>query len=139
VPAGNDDEALLRVADQLCAELGRLGTGEAPGGRSTLAEEGVMAGALDAEDEALVTALRRGLARIAAAVGGEDGEESPPRAVSTALDGAELVIRGEILVGNRGRLSRLMPSFVFLVSLPLVEQDRALGLSRRTEELLASP
>ena len=29
-----------------------------------------------------------------------------------------------------------MPSLVFLVALPIVEQDRALELSRRTEELV---
>jgi hypothetical protein len=136
VPAGNrSSEALLRVADQLCAELAPAGIGEVPGVRSMLADEGAMAGILSAEDESLVAALRGGLAKIAAAVGGQ-GEDPPRRAVSTALDGAEMVVRGELLSGNREKLPRLMPSFVFLVALPIVDQDRALELSQRTEELL---
>jgi hypothetical protein len=136
VPAGNrTSEALLRVADQLCAELAPAGVGEAPGARSALGEEGVMAGILSGEDESLVEGLRGGLARIAAALGGRDGD-SPGRAVSAALDGAEMVIRGELISGHREKLPRLMPSFVFLVTLPIVDQDRALELSRRTEELL---
>jgi hypothetical protein len=38
--------------------------------------------------------------------------------------------------GNDARLPQLMPSFIFLVALPIVEQDRALELSRRTSELI---
>jgi hypothetical protein len=56
--------------------------------------------------------------------------------VGAALDGAESVIRGELLFGNADRLPALMPGFVFLVVLPVVDQDRALELSRRTEELI---
>jgi hypothetical protein len=133
--AGNHEVALLQVTKRLCSELGYSELGEVPGGRSALDEEGVMAGILSAEDESLVEALRNGLARIAAAVGAR--REHPPRqAVAAALDGAELVVRGELISGNREQLPRLMPSFVFLVTLPIVDQDRALELSRRTEELI---
>jgi hypothetical protein len=38
--------------------------------------------------------------------------------------------------GNAARLPTLMPSFVFLVALPLVDQDRALELSQRSAQLV---
>ena len=45
-------------------------------------------------------------------------------------------MRGELVSGNAAQLPALMPSFVFLVALPVVDQDRALELSRRTSELI---
>ena len=45
-------------------------------------------------------------------------------------------MRGELVSGNAAQLPALMPSFVFLVALPVVDQDRALELSRRTERLV---
>jgi hypothetical protein len=45
-------------------------------------------------------------------------------------------MRGELLSGNAAQLPQLLPSFVFLVALPIVDQDRALELSRRTSELI---
>jgi hypothetical protein len=135
VQAGNHGDVLLRVADQLCAELGAAPGAEIPGARSSLREEGVMAGILSSEDELAVTSVRGGLAQIAAALAGETGS-ADTRAVQAALDGAELVMRGELVNGNGSWLPRLMPSFVFLVALPIVEQDRALALSRRATELI---
>ncbi len=127
---------LVRIADELCAELGYTGLFPAFGARSPLAEEGLMAGILIPADEALAGRLRMGLAKIAAALGfGPDGPR--PQAVLAALDGAEMVIRGELMTGNADHLPRMMPSFVFLVALPIVEQDRALALSRRTAELIS--
>lgn len=41
-------------------------------------------------------------------------------------------MRGELVSGN----AALMPSFVFLVTLPVVDQDRALELSRRAAQLV---
>jgi hypothetical protein len=94
-----------------------------------------MAGILSAEDELWVTHLRGGLARIASTLSG--GAEPPhPDAVRAALDGADLVMRGELVNGNDDWLPRLMPSFVFLVVLPIVDQDRALEISRRCAELI---
>jgi hypothetical protein len=138
VLAGNEREALLRVADQLSFELGYAGDEEIPGEHSGLGgEEGAMAGILNSEDELLVTEIRRGLAKVAAAAldGGEQ-EGANESAVGAALDGAEMVMRGEIVMGNAGQLPALLPGFVFLVTLPVVDQDRALQLSRRTKELL---
>ena len=137
VLAGNERDALLRVADQLSIELGYDPGGEPPGARSPLGGgEGPMAGILNSEDELLVARIRRGLAKVAAALDGEASEGVPEYAVGAALDGAEVVIRGELVSGNAAKLPTLMPSFVFLVALPVVDQDRALELSRRTEQLV---
>jgi hypothetical protein len=137
VLAGNEREALLRVADQLSIELGYAEGEEVPGAHSPLSgEDGAMAGILNSEDEMLVATVRRALARVAAALGGEGSEGASGSAVGAALDGAEMVMRGELVRGNAAQLPALMPSFVFLVTLPIVEQDEALDLSRRTSELI---
>jgi hypothetical protein len=136
VQAGDQGEVLLRVTDRLLDELASATPLGAPGARSTLGDEGVMAGILGADEEQLVRRVRESLARIAAML--DTGHEDPPiPAVAAALGGAEMVMRGELVSGGAGRLPRLLPSFVFLVALPIVEQDRALVLSRRTSELIA--
>lgn len=137
VLAGNERRALLAVADHLSAELGYAEGGELPGSDSPLGGEGgVMAGILNAEDESLVAGVRSGLAKVAAALGNGGPDRDSRTAVGAALDGAEMVMRGELVIGNGGQLPTLLPSFVFLVVLPVVEQDRALELSRRTSELV---
>lgn len=135
MPAGKGPEALLRVVDQLCAELAPAGIRAPAGGDSRLNEYEGMAGILGVKDELLVSDLRSRLAAIAAAIT-PHGEDAPPKGLMAALDGAELVIRGELISGNREQLPRLMPSIVYMVALPIVDQDRALELSRRTEELI---
>lgn len=136
---GNEREALIRVADRLCVELGRAGSGEAStDGRLLDGSSGGAAGILGQEDEQLVATMRRGLAGIADVVGLAKYEGTPQHdAVCAALDGAELVLRGELVRGDTTQLPLLMPSFVFLVTLPIVEQDVALALSRRTSELVS--
>lgn len=136
MPAGKHGEVLLQVVDRLCAELGYAGTAQVHGSRSVLGVKGVMGGILSPEDEALARRMREGLARLAAALG--FSAESPrARVVSVALDGAEMALRGELVSGNDDQLPQLLPSLVFLIALPLVDQDRALELSHRTEELIA--
>jgi hypothetical protein len=93
-------------------------------------------GSLSPEDESLVAAIRRDLAKVAAAAGAERRRSAPQGEVDAALDHAELVMRGELAGGNAEQLPALMPSFVFLVTLPIVKQDEALDLSRRTSELI---
>lgn len=138
VAAGDEREALLRAADLLCAELGYPAEAEeAPGARSLRSGDG-MAGVLSPQDESLVAELRRKLAGVAAAAGPSQPDDPPEGAVGAALDGMEMVIRGELVSGNLHRLALLMPSFVFLVTLPIVAQDEALRLSRRTGELVAA-
>lgn len=96
-----------------------------------------MGGILNSEDEQLVTELRRRLAKIAAAVRDGDGAEgSSESAVGAALDGTEMVMRGELVMGKAGELPALLPGFVFLVTLPVVDQDRALELSKRCAALV---
>lgn len=134
--AGTHGEVLHRVADRLCAEFTDPEVAELPGLGASLGAEGGMTRMLDAENEALVARLRGALAAIASTLSA--GVEDPAvRAIEAALDGAEFVIRGELVDGNVERVLRLMPSFVFLVALSVADQDRALELSRRTAELTA--
>lgn len=112
--------ALLRTVDRIAVELG----GGAPDGPPTE----------DGEDELLAVGLRRSLAAVAAAAGGAPG--APEQAVGTALDAAEMVARGEIAMGNEARLPALLPVFVFLVTVPIVDLDRAIELSERCTRLL---
>ena len=135
MPAGNYGELLLGVAEKLCAELPHAGSGEIPVLRSTLGADGPMAGVLGDADEELATVLREALARVAVAAGARP-EDPQAHRVLAALDGAEMVIRGELVSGNLVQLPRLLPSLVFMVTLPIVEQDRALALSRRASELI---
>jgi hypothetical protein len=129
--------ALLRVADQLSVELGFGGSDEPPGGKSGLeGQPAAMADSIDPDDEQLVIEMRRALANLATAVGDGTNQEAPKDAVDAALDTAEMVMRGEIAMGNAVRLPALLPGLVFLVSLPLVSQDRALAISNRCAQLV---
>jgi hypothetical protein len=136
VGAGDYSEALIEATDRLCAELGATSSGEIAAGDPTLAEKGLMGDVLSADDDLLVRRLRAVLARIAAVLRESEPDFSHPLIVQMVLDGAEMMMRGEILKGNRERLAQLMPDFVFLVALPIVDQDRALALSGRATELI---
>ena len=57
-------------------------------------------------------------------------------ALQGALDGAEFVVRGDILLGQSARLSQRLPSFVFLVLLPLLGKPEALRAADRAARLL---
>lgn len=133
---GDPRQVLLRIADQLCAELGCAEGEGGPAGHPQLTRGNGISDVLTPQDELLVTAMRQALGRVAAAAGSATPGAVPEPAVRAALDGAEMVIRGELVSGNGSRLASLMPSFVFLVTLPIMEQDRALELSRRTLELI---
>jgi len=135
VPAENEWEALLRVADELSRELGYVEGEDIPGERSPLEAAHGMMGILNPEDELLAAGMRRSLAKVVAAL---DGDGSAGTAVRAALDAAEMVVRGELLQGNAARLPALLPSVVFLVALPTVGQDRALEISKRCTRLLES-
>jgi hypothetical protein len=91
-------------------------------------------GALRPDDEALVAQIRAALARIADAV----GPGGSRRAINAALDGTEVVVRGQLRSGTIDQLAALMPSFVFLVAMPSVEPGRAIELAERTAELIAA-
>lgn len=133
--AGVDGEQIVAALEELCGELGDGGELSAQSRRwAEAAETGP--GPLSGEGEELVVRLRGALARLAGAAQLGDGDGRPGNAVIAALDGAELVTRGEILLGNGARLSVLAPSFAFLATLPVTGKERALVLSRRVEELL---
>ncbi len=125
------------MADQLSVELGYVEGEDLADAHSMLrGGDGAKTAILNSEDELLVTGVRRGLAKIAAALSGGDSDDPAANAVGAALDGAEMVMRGELVRGKAEQLPALMPSFVFLVALTVADQDRALELSRRAEELL---
>lgn len=108
---------------------------ELPGIRSPVGDVGGKNKVLDADQEAVVARLREALAGIASTLG-SDAEARSVQATEIALDGAEFAIRGELASGNAGRVMNLLPSFVFLVALSIADRDTALGLSRRTAQLI---
>jgi hypothetical protein len=126
----------IEAIEELSGELGNaIGLSELSR-RWALAGE-TARGYLDTEDEEMVARMRAALAGLAvAARSAADPHADSDRAVIAALDGAELVMRGEILLGNGVRLSGLVPSFAFLATLPVTGKERALALSRRVEALL---
>ncbi len=95
-------------------------------------------GFLDDDAEALVHELGEALARLAyASAGGEMVDGPNVDAVAGAIGGAEILIRSELIARRGHNLEKLLPGFVYMVTLPHLEQETALALSRRTEELLA--
>jgi hypothetical protein len=137
MPAGNDGLALMRAMDRLCAELrGPRGAGEDDGSTPLSDRRWDLSPVLGADDEALVATIMAGLEGVAIAAGAGSAEGPARRAVIAALAGTELAIRGELVMGRADRLPALMPSFVFLVTLPVVDQDRALELWRRVAQLV---
>jgi hypothetical protein len=137
VLAANEREALLHVADQLCALMGHPEGGEIPEAVGGRRGDGALAGILGPEDELLIAAMRRRLTTIAAAaLDGGEPEGAVWNAVASALDAAEMVMRGEIVMGNAGRLPALLPDLIFLVTLPIVDHAEALELSERCARMV---
>lgn len=133
--AGDERDALAELADRLCAEFGYTTSHDpADESRPSPARTQLFAGSLSTEDEQLVATVRQSLVRIAAALGVRMPPGVPETAVSTLIDGAEMVMRSELAMGTPP--ATMMPSFVFLVTLPLVDQDEAIELSDRTACLL---
>jgi hypothetical protein len=137
--AGNEGKTLLWIVRQIRSETGREPSGQWLSAASPTfggSARHPAAGALGPEDEQFVAAIRQALAELAAAVGVGALDDDRQRTVLAALDGAELVTRGQLALGRPEQLRMLLPSFVFLVALPIVEQDEALSLSRRAGELV---
>jgi hypothetical protein len=130
---GTERKHLLRVLSDLSDGDGnpaRAQRKEAEG----LAAERPLDTRLEENDEQLVTEIRAGLARLAGLRQGEPAEATA--AVRGALDGAEFVVRGDLLLGRSARLPQLLPSFVFLVLLPLLGKPEALRAAERAARLL---
>ncbi|HWB68960.1 MAG TPA: hypothetical protein VG518_03195 [Solirubrobacterales bacterium] len=136
--SGDERKELLAVADQLSRELGFADTGEPLGGHSRIGADRSRIWKLDPADEALIERMRYGLAKIAAAAAAADSRAAHSETLGLALDFAETTIRGELVTGNAAELPMLLPSFVFLVAVSVVDRDRALELSRRAGELVAA-
>lgn len=135
--AGEEREALAKFADRLCAELSCSAGDDDPDealSQSSETRPRLFGELLGPENERLIATARRSLARIAAALGADHPKAVSETTYRALLDGAEFVMRGELVAGNP--VSALMPSFVFLIALPMLEQDEALALSRRTSSLL---
>jgi hypothetical protein len=130
---GIERKRLLRVLSDLSAGEGNEARAQR---RQTegLAAERPLEGRLDKDDERLVMELRAGLAKLAGLRPGEPVEAAA--AVQGALDGAEFVVRGDLLSGRGARLPQLLPSFVFLVMLPLLGKPEALRAAERAARLL---
>jgi hypothetical protein len=89
------------------------------------------------EDEALLVGFREGLARLADSRRREPGEAE--RAIRAVLDGAQLAARCEILNGHRERLRQLLPTFAYLVMLPVAGEGEADRVAERAERLVEEP
>ena len=132
-------ESLISIIRQVCSELcpepaGDVGSLASPefgghGRHPTHADPG-------AADEAGVGKIRLALAELAAAACGGELAADRERLVAVALGGVELLIRGQLTIGRPERLQELLPGVVFLVALAATEEDRALSISRRAEELV---
>lgn len=95
-----------------------------------------MGPSLTAGQEAVLAEVMGTLTRIVAVVATRTAAPTPPtNVVIAALSGAEIVMRGEILIGRDDWLPRLLPSFTFLATLPFLDRERALQLAARTERL----
>jgi len=102
-------------------------------GRGSAAPPVPFPGLLRPAEEAAVTAIREALETIAAAV---SGEPTPAGATATALGGAELTLRWEIIAGHPERLPELLPGFAYLVTLPHLGEPEAARRSAQVEEAI---
>jgi hypothetical protein len=137
VPTGVKPELLLRVVDRLCTELGCAPESDGiPAGERHLSDQLTRSGYLRSEDEALVQSMRQRLARLAAAAADLGEGSTREGVIVAALSGVEMVMRGELAKGEGGDLASLVPSFVYLVTLPALDLDDALHLSRRASEMI---
>jgi hypothetical protein len=137
VELGNQGDLLLRVMGMLLDEMPDVGPVENTWAESPFRERAVTSERLSTEDKLLVESLRAALATIAARLSADaDAENASAPFARAALDAAETVMRGELMTRRDPQLARLLPSLVFVVALPIVDQDRALALSQRTLELI---
>ena len=130
---GIERKRLLRVLSDLSEGEGNEARAQ-HGQTEQLAAERPFDARLGEDDEQLVTELRAGLAKLAGSRQGKPVDAAA--AVQGALDGAEFVVRGDLLSGQSARLPQMLPSFVFLVLLPLLGKPEALRAAERAARLL---
>jgi hypothetical protein len=131
---GTERKRLLRVHSDLSEGDGNPARAQRREAEGLAAERPLVDARLGEDDEQLVTELRAGLAKLAGLRQGEPGEATA--AVRGALDGAEFVVRGDLLLGRSATLPQLLPSFVVLVLLPLLGKPEALRAAERAARLL---
>jgi hypothetical protein len=124
---------LLAILRDLCNEIGADTIDEQQSGGRAAQE--FFGRNLSGQDGQLIVALRAGLERLARSATVDSAQADA--AVRSALDGAEFVAGGDILLGRRARLAELLPSFVFLTLLPISGKAEALRLATRAAGLLA--
>jgi hypothetical protein len=135
---GAERERLLRALGELASEIeGERGTqrvGAAGPRFEALAVKWPPSARLGEADEQFVRRLRGGLTSLARSLPAEPALDAA--GVSRALEGAEFVTRREIRRGRAAGLPKLLPTFAYLVSLPLLGQAGALRVSKRATLLL---
>jgi hypothetical protein len=135
VSAGREGEHLLAVVRELYRELGYDEASEGPKKAWLQSSQAELWERRETPGDELADLLREALAKLACAADGE-GTERKERAVSAALDGAELVMRCEIAAGRPAAIADHLPGFVYMVTLPGLGRKGALAVSRRAAELV---
>jgi hypothetical protein len=134
---GDEGAALLRIVRQLAREMGSASGRRWPAAASLGTRSYLLPGTdLGPQEEDFVAAMRAALAEVAEAAGAGSLAQPRERAVIAALDGAELVTRGQLAVGRPEQLRGLLPSFIFLLALPIMQQNDALATSERARNLI---
>jgi hypothetical protein len=135
VLAGHERGRLVAALAVLQAELGPR---EGPSPAEPQLPRAHFDALLGAEDEELVRELGRSLAELAEATASAHPPAVPLPSITNlgAVGGSEWVMRQALLTGERGRLAELVPDFVFLVTLPYLEQAGAKAAAARSRELI---
>jgi hypothetical protein len=132
-PEQTEGERLLHALGELCEEPGNGALRKEPYD-AALSAEWPPISMPSKEDEQLVVGLRTGLERLADSRRQKPGEGAA--AVCAALDGAQLAARCDILMGQTGQLCQLLPTFAYLVVLPVSGDAEALLVAERAARLL---
>jgi hypothetical protein len=134
-PERTEGERLLHALGELCGESvdGNGALREEPHDKARPAEWPPIS-MPSKEGEELVVGLRTGLERLADSRRQKPGEGAT--AVSAALDGAQLAARCDILMGQTEQLRQLLPTFAYLVVLPLSGEAEALLVADQAARLL---
>jgi hypothetical protein len=135
VLAGHERDRLVGALAVLRAELAPEGD---PTGTLTLPRARAVS-LLDEHEETLVRELGRALARIAAAAAAASPPTAPlPETITLGtVGGAEWVMRRELQDGRSEELVELVPDFVYLITLPYLQEAGAKAAAVRSRELIA--
>ncbi len=138
--AGREGDHLLAVVRVLYTELGYSGASPRPDESWSHGTQTELWEGCEGADDALVVRLREELAKLALATANAESEDEQgdERAVRAALDGAELVMRGELAAERPEMICTHLPGFTYMVALPGLGRVAALTLSRRAAELIES-